>query len=89
MISTGYNQIKWGILISIIHIYISTELGGFEIVPAFIGYFLIMRGTSAICSETNLEYMNSLKAESLRLFICPVFTGLPVFFSDTGLPSRS
>lgn len=41
MISTGYNQIKWGILISIIHIYISTELGGFEIVPAFIGIFLL------------------------------------------------
>ena len=85
MISTGYNQIKWGILISIIHIYISTELGGFEIVPAFIGYFLIMRGTSAICSETNLEYMNSLKAESLRLFILSCVYWITGIFFGYGL----
>ena len=85
MISTGYNQIKWGILISIIHIYISTELGGFEIVPAFIGYFLIMRGTSSICSETNLEYMNSLKAESLRLFILSCVYWITGIFLGYGL----
>lgn len=85
MISTGYNQIKWGILISIIHIYISTELGGFEIVPAFIGYFLIMRGTSGICSETNLEYMNSLKAESLRLFILSCVYWITGIFLGYGL----
>mgnify|MGYP000814354252 CR=1 FL=1 len=70
MISTGYNQIKWGILISIIHIYISTELGGFEIVPAFIGYFLIMRGTSAICSETNLEQLKSRKPAAVYFVLC-------------------
>ena len=88
MISTGYNQIKWGILISIIHIYISTELGGFEIVPAFIGYFLIMRGTSAICSETNLEYMNSLKAESLRLFILSCVYWITGIFLGYGLANQ-
>lgn len=66
MISNGYNMIKWGILISIIHIYL---FGTFEIIPAFIGYFLIMRGVHMICDETGLDYMQSLKKESVRLFI--------------------
>ena len=66
MISSGYHKIKWGILISVIHIYL---FGSFEIVPAFIGYFLIMQGVSVICEETGLEYMKPLKAESTRLFL--------------------
>lgn len=66
MISNGYNMIKWGILISVIHIYL---LGSFEILPAFVGYFMIMRGVNTICNETNLDYMKSLKTESTRLFV--------------------
>lgn len=66
MISNGYNMIKWGILISVIHVYI---LGSFEVIPAFIGYFLIMRGMNIICDETKLDYMQGLKPESTRLFI--------------------
>lgn len=59
-------MIKWGILISVIHVYI---LGSFEVIPAFIGYFLIMRGMNMICDETKLDYMQGLKTESTRLFI--------------------
>ena len=44
-----------------------------------------MRGTSAICSETNLEYMNSLKAESLRLFILSCVYWITGIFLGYGL----
>lgn len=57
---------KWGILLSVIHIPVN---GMFEILPAFVGYFLIMRGMYSISQETKLEYMEPLKAESTRLFI--------------------
>lgn len=66
MISNGYNLIKWGILVSVIHVYI---LGSFEVLPAFVGYFMIMRGIYSICDETKLDYMVSLKGESTRLLI--------------------
>lgn len=71
MISTGNNMLKWGILLSILHIYIYiSALGlGVEILPAFVGYFLIMKGTYGICNESQLDYMQPLKAESTRLFI--------------------
>lgn len=66
MISNGYNMIKWGILISVLHIYL---FGSFEVLPAFVGYFLIMGGMNTICDETKLDYMKSLKMESTRLFL--------------------
>lgn len=82
MISNGYNMIKWGILISVIHIYL---FGSFEILPAFIGYFMIMQGVRTICDETQLEYMKTLKSESIRLFIFSCIYWIAGVFFGYGL----
>ncbi len=66
MVSTGNNLMKWGILLSMIHIPL---LSRFEILPAFVGYFFIMRGVNEICQQSGCDYMQPLKKESIRLFI--------------------
>lgn len=81
MTSNGNNLMKWGVLISVFHIYV---FGSFEIIPAFIGYFLIMRGIYSICEETGLDYLQGLKGESTRLLLFSVIywvTGIFIGYS--------
>ncbi len=65
------NQLmKWGILLSVAHIYLNLmDLVTLEMLPAFIGYFLIMRGMYGLSDDINEEYMHPLKGESTKLFI--------------------
>lgn len=85
MVSTGNNLMKWGILISVIHIYVV----GFEIIPAFVGYFLIMRGMYSIYEESKLDYMQKLKGESTRLFIFScIYWITGIFFGYSCVPQK-
>lgn len=86
MISTGNNMMKWGVLISVIHIYL---FNSFEILPAFIGYFLIMKGMYSIYEETGLEYLQTLKSESTRLFILScIYWIAGIFFGYSLVPQK-
>ncbi len=75
MISSGYKKVLWGVLISGLHInldgnlFISGFLGQFQILPSFIGYFIIYLGVKELFEECKLEYMEKLKKDAMRLLI--------------------
>lgn len=81
MTSQGQSTIRWGILLSMLHIYLQQ----FEVIPAFIGYFLIMKGTYELCNEVKLDYMDCLKGESTRLFVCSVIYWITGLFFGYGM----
>ncbi len=75
MISSGYKKVLWGVLISGLHInldgdlFIPDYLGQFQILPSFIGYFIIFLGVKELFEECKLEYMEKLKKDAMRLII--------------------
>lgn len=81
MTSQGTNTMKWGILLTVLHVYLFNK---FELLPAFVGYFLVMKGMYDISAETKLDYMEKLKGESTRLFVFSVIywiTGIFIGYS--------
>ncbi|NMB27957.1 MAG: hypothetical protein GX987_07905 [Tissierellia bacterium] len=61
----GYNKIFWGIFIATFNI----KLGMIKILPAFIGFMIILSGISSLYRETNIEPFNKAKTFSIILII--------------------
>lgn len=75
MISEGYKKIFWGILLSGFHMdNIMIGIFTVQIIPAFIGYYLIYLGVKELCEVCGLEYMEKLKKDGLRLTIFSIGT---------------
>lgn len=72
MIGSGYKKIFWGILISGLHINIDIGIFAVQILPAFIGYFIIFQGVKELHEVCGLEYMEKLKKDALRLTLLSV-----------------
>ncbi len=68
MLNNGYKMIMWGILISGLHI----NINGFQILPAFIGYLIIILGINKLCESGAGKYFEKIKKTATLVFVLSV-----------------
>ncbi len=69
-IAESYKLIMWGVLLSAAHIII----GRFQILPAFVGHFLILYGINKLCNEVKIEYFKEpLKTARVLLLVSLIY----------------
>lgn len=66
-ISKGYNLIKWGILISALHINLNLKWCGMQIIPSFIGFILVAVAFNRMYKAGGERYYLKLKSQGLLL----------------------
>lgn len=71
-ISKGYNLIKWGILLSALHINLNLKWFGMQIIPAFIGFILIAVAINKMYKAGGERYFSKLKGETVLLVVLSV-----------------
>lgn len=74
MISSGYKKIKWGVLLSGLHIIIPIGIGYIQMIPAVFGYLVLFAGISELVDKCKLDYMEKIKKDTIRLIIFSIFT---------------
>ncbi|MBE5940261.1 MAG: hypothetical protein E7266_07675 [Lachnospiraceae bacterium] len=70
--SKGYNLIKWGILLSALHINVSIWIFGVQIIPSFIGLIMIAVAIGSMYKAGGARYFKNLKSSSVKLVIVSV-----------------
>lgn len=88
-ITKGFNMLKWGILMTALHINLVMKFGrvavGIQIIPAFIGYIIIMLGIKQLSKDKGQAYFGKLKKTSVNLLILSVvqfIIGIVFGYSD-------
>jgi len=75
-VSKGYNILKWGTLITALHINIMIPIGklmvGVQIIPAFIGYILIAMAINGMNKKGGKRYFDGLGRQSWYLLAMSV-----------------
>jgi hypothetical protein len=69
MISNSYKKIMWGVLISGFHINVSIGIGVLQLIPAFIGYFILYQGITELINNAGFSYMEKVKKDTRLLII--------------------
>lgn len=68
-IAKNYKIIMWGALLSAAHI----TVGRFQIIPIFIGYFIMYLGVNGLYKEAGIEYMEPVRKTATILLGVSVF----------------
>lgn len=72
----GYNLLKWGIILTALHINLNIKIGGvvvgIQIIPAFIGCFIIFAAINLMYKAGGERYFSLLKKESVTLLILSI-----------------
>lgn len=90
IISKGYKFIKWGVLISALHINIHLKVGGIQIIPSFIGFVIIAAGINMMNKKGGERYFAKLVKSSVTLFVVSVLQWIWGFlFTYTSVLSRA
>ncbi len=90
IISKGYKLIKWGLLISALHINLHFKIGGIQIIPSFIGFIIIFLGIRMMNKNGGERYFDKLSRSSLYLCIVSALQWIWGFlFTYTSVLSRA
>jgi|GEM_PF-3351651 len=80
----GYGLLKWGILISALHINFDTKIAGFQIIPEFIGLAMVMFAVRFMNKNGGERYFKKIEKETVYLQILSVVqfvSGLILFYT--------
>ncbi len=68
-VAKGYNLIKWGVLLSALHININVKWFGIQIIPAFIGFIMIAVAVNKMNNSGGERYFGKIKNEAVLLVV--------------------
>ncbi len=72
VVSKGYNLMKWGILLSGLHINIHTAVGGLQIIPSFIGFAMVAYAINMMYKAGGARYFEKLKKDAVTVTVAAV-----------------